>query len=315
MMPGILSLALLSAAMFEGGDDIALARRLAEVSGKPVALLYDPGRTWPRVARSEDEEQDETTRIVRSLRLDGTVGEGIGASDGAWPMVILQRSSREQWLSRVKPSETRPEIRRDAIWITADGPLPLGRAFPPGLRQPVTWHWFFQDAHVVVEAKGAEEAVYVQAIAGAIGARIEERGPALHLNFDPVIFRRRAVAGFERMAAAAPPGDELKTHYAFGGQAFAAASDEQLIWLFEERRRRLFLPVTAGSDLHKAAEARFVGMFGPGIGGQGKHHSTAAAGQHLAATVDWNSPPEIILDTMGQATTRWKKKDGTYAVF
>ncbi len=224
-----LAAVLSSTITFAGGDDIALSRFVESQYHRPVAILAETGRKWPKAAYVELSDKVEERRIL-AQRLDATSLKDnvFGISKAPWPLMFYDT----QWRDRYKGFGEAPEVQVEDGKVSvrcAKGDLDIEQALPAALQAKVEMHWFYKQARLVIVAVDVPVDEYVSLVAKAVGAKVVRKEKDYYLDFDPAEYRRRAISlmkgCLERGEAHSPIGLE---DFDFSSQVLGAISDADL---------------------------------------------------------------------------------------
>ncbi len=91
----------------------------------------------------------------------------------------------------------------------------LEELVPITLKKPIHWHWYFNEAHLIVKLPEMSESDYAKALAKALGAKVVDRGKDFYLDLDIPEYRRRALASYDAMPSLLPsPGIRAECDFA-----------------------------------------------------------------------------------------------------
>jgi hypothetical protein len=202
---------------FSGGNDRALAEFLDRQSHQPIAFLADAERRWPKVTiPSNLSPKDRAEILLQRLGAQKTFDSTFVFGVRAWPCFFHIVSFRPSYLREFGAVRAEIVNKEDRIAAESQGAgNNLEELVPITLKKPIHWHWYFNEAHLVVKLPEMSESDYAKALAKALGAKVVDRGRDLYLDLDIPEYRRRSLASYEAMPSLLPsPGIKAECDFA-----------------------------------------------------------------------------------------------------
>ncbi|HVT10984.1 MAG TPA: hypothetical protein VHE55_01850 [Fimbriimonadaceae bacterium] len=317
MLSALVALALGSHVLpLQGGSDVELVHQLAIGLERPVALLAQPQRVWKKqqIEWRDDEGPAKPLRV--KLGLDLTRTAAIGTSAGGYPesfYFLLKRSGYAKGFktAKLKVDEDGPRFSVR----TADGPVVLGTACAPLKQARLSWHWFFENAYLAIDAQNVTESEYVRLIADCLGAKVEKKDGGYYLDFDPAAYRRRGISTLKRLAAASPQrggdaGDDL-----YSAAVLAWLTDAQIANLFDrpDDNHTVTYDASNAPDVLAAAHQRLLDRFPVEDDHVQRSKSVVELWDGMKNVIDWSVPPKVVASNQGLFLSMYSgRRDGHY---
>ncbi len=190
---------------FDGGNDNDLVAALAAYSAKPTVILAAPdGGSYKKCVIPEGREIDFQRRLRAYLKVEVPLTLNGGISPTAWPWGLVHKANEKDYRSAFKSRPAERIRLEDGLVSGATKKLEsvtIDEIADLKFSKPLSIHRFYRGAELRLSAKKASEKSFLQAIASAMGAHLEDRGKDYFLDVDEKVYRLKAIEAWKLQLA------------------------------------------------------------------------------------------------------------------
>jgi hypothetical protein len=258
---------------FPGGDEADYAKCIAKTFDVSVVMFVDGESRWRQTTIKDRRESSTKLRSLTTFRRSGTFNDEDrlwSVWPRSWPFHFAHKQNVHSYLGRFleqtsefRLSSSRFTFEPKSVHSSTLNPHSLGRlstfealtlddCSKLKLEKPVLWHWYFDEARLLVRANNAPLKPLWKAIAQSVGGTWVERDSSYFIDLDVKEFRKRWTnMAFDSDLANSP---FWKRQFVLTNAVFGAMSDQALRKLLETRTGRVELEAKPGTALRTAAE-------------------------------------------------------------
>jgi len=219
---------------FAGGSPGELVERLHSFGGRPVvAMLSAPSYSGTTTETSDPIEAKPV--IARKLKL-AVPKFTWGFGDSAYPEPFALTQHRHMYGNWIAQGATGVELKASEGVVTAkvlSRPVPLSAIESLEFKKQITIHWFYRPAPIYALAEKADERLFLETAAEAVGAKAVHRETGTKIEFDPSEYRQRMRATLADLIEKLPDDSAIGLSARFTHEALALVSNRALAEAFE----------------------------------------------------------------------------------
>jgi hypothetical protein len=298
---------------FRGGVDYELAELLQVKFKAPVVMLADPDRKWPTINEEEESLNKLRLTVISSSGGDGTALQSSTAlSPKNYPLFFFLKQAVTSYHSRYKTKGDLLQLNAGSLTSTVKRGEAITLHQLSNFKKHLTWHWFFNDVRLIIDAKNVKSQYILEALPAAIGASLVERSDTYYLDFKPELFRKRVTA---LMNSKWPIREDamVLADKKYMLELYKWISDADLLEIYSDPGNQKTLPAKVGSPLHRAAIARFWALVG-GKDPKKRNASQTALADRYVPNIDLSGTCQVIVSASGVPSVGLFNKQGNHRV-
>jgi len=223
---------------FSGGSDYDLCKEIARSVSEPVVMLAEPRKQWKAFAFGFTGERDFESLLMEKGQIYHFREKSWGLAPHTYPIGLYFTTQTSFYTQAFRTATVFAKTTDGKQTVlTVNGPATLSQLFAY-TKKPVRWHWFFDNFRLSAYCIDVKDDEIVRAVADSIGAKVVERSDSFYLDFNPVVYRQRAIATLDIL----PEGvyRTLRSDIAITRSCLAWMTDDEISSLFQEPGKMAF---------------------------------------------------------------------------
>lgn len=216
---------------FGGGSDYDLCKEIALSVSKPVVMLAEPRKQRKAFAFRYTSPSEFESLLMEKGQIYHFREKSWGLAPHTYPLGLYFTTQSSFYTQAFRLATVFSKAADSKLTvITGNGPATLSQLFANTKKQ-VRWHWFFDNFRLSAYCIDVKDDALVRTVADAIGAKVVEKPDSFYLDFDPVVYRQRAIATLYGL----PDGvyRTLKSDIAITRSCLAWMTDDEISSLFQ----------------------------------------------------------------------------------